>query len=220
MIVTLDGPAGAGKSTIARKLADRLGFAFLDTGAMYRAVTLAALRNRGPWDDPDALADLARECRIELDRSHVRLNDEDVSAAIRTNEVNTHIHYLADNPAVRERMVELQRAVAAGQNTVTEGRDQGTIAFPNAECKVFLTASPEERAKRRVLELQSRGEQISVEEVLAQQNDRDHRDSTRAVGRLEPASDAIQVSTDGMSADEVVERLVTIVSEKTKQTNG
>ncbi|MDA1053961.1 MAG: (d)CMP kinase [Planctomycetota bacterium] len=220
MIVTLDGPAGAGKSTIARKLADRLGFAFLDTGAMYRAVTLAAVRNQGPWDDPRALAGLARQCRIDLDGSHVRLNGEDVSELVRTNEVTSHIHHLADNPAVREQMVELQRAIAAGQDIVTEGRDQGTIAFPAAECKVFLTASPEERAKRRVLELQARGDQISVEEVLEQQNERDHRDSTRQVGRLEPASDAIEVSTDNMSSDEVVDRLVEIVSEKTQRANG
>ncbi len=220
MIVTLDGPAGAGKSTIARKLADRLGFAFLDTGAMYRAVTLAALRNQGPWNDPDALANLARQCRLDLDGSQIRLNGENVSDAIRTSQVNAHIHYLADNPSVRERMIELQRAVACGKDIVTEGRDQGTIAFPAAACKIFLTASPEERARRRVTELVARGEQISVAEVLAQQNDRDHRDSIRQVGRLEPAADAIPVSTDGVSVDEVVERLVAVVLEKSQQADG
>ncbi|HUG67431.1 MAG TPA: (d)CMP kinase [Pirellulaceae bacterium] len=220
MIVTLDGPAGAGKSTIARKLADRLGFAFLDTGAMYRAVTLVAVRNQGPWDDPQSLAELARHCQIEMDGSRVHLNGEDVSELIRRNEVTSHIHYLADNSAVRERMVELQRTIAMGKDIVSEGRDQGTVAFPNAECKIFLTASPEERARRRVQELQARGEQISVEKVLAQQNERDHRDSTRNVGRLERAPDAIDVNTDGMSADEVVERLVEIVRERTQRTNG
>jgi cytidylate kinase len=127
---------------------------------------------------------------------------------------------LADNPAVRERLVELQRAFAAGKDIVSEGRDQGTVAFPHAECKIFLTASPEERAKRRVLELQARGEQISVEEVLEQQNERDHRDSSRDVGRLEPASDAIDFCTDGMSPEEVVERLVAIVSERSLRANG
>jgi len=217
MIVTLDGPAGAGKSTIARKLADRLGFAFLDTGAMYRAVTLAAVRNHGPWDDPQALADVVRHCQIELDGSHVRLNGEDVSELIRMNEVTSQIHYLADNPAVRERLVELQRGFAVGKDLVSEGRDQGTIAFPNAECKIFLTASPEERAKRRVQELQTRGERISIDEVLEQQNERDYRDSTRKFGRLEQAPDAIDVSTDGMSPDEVVERLVHIVRGKTRR---
>lgn len=220
MIVTLDGPAGAGKSTIARTLADRLGFAFLDTGAMYRAVTLAAVRNQGPWDDPTGLAELAQGCQIEMNESAVRLNGEDVSELIRTSEVTSNIHYLADNPAVRERLVELQRAFAAGKDIVSEGRDQGTVAFPHAECKIFLTASPEERAKRRVLELQARGEQISVEEVLEQQNERDHRDSSRDVGRLEPAFDAIDFCTDGMSPEEVVERLVAIVSERSLRANG
>ncbi len=220
MIVTLDGPAGAGKSTIARTLAERLGFAFLDTGAMYRAVTLAAVRNQGPWDDPPALADLVRHCQIDVDGGHVRLNGEDVSEQIRTNEVTSHIHYLADNAAVREQLVELQRAIAVGKDLVSEGRDQGTIAFPNAACKIFLTASPEERAKRRLQELLARGEQVSIDQVLEQQNERDHRDSNRKVGRLEPAPDAIDVCTDGMSPDEVVERLVQIVREKTRETDG
>ena len=183
---------------------------------MYRVVTLFALRNHGPWDDPQSLADLAHGCEIELEGSQVCLNGEDVTNAIRTNQVNSHIHYLADNRLVRERLVDLQRAAAAGKNMVTEGRDQGTIAFPNAECKVFLTASPEERAKRRVRELQARGEQASVEQVLEQQNERDQRDSTRKVGRLEPARDAIHVSTDGLSVEEVVEQLVAIVNEKSQ----
>ncbi len=220
MIVTLDGPAGAGKSTIARQLADRLGFAFLDTGAMYRAVTLVAVRNRGPWDDPQALAELARQCQIEMEGGRVHLNGEDVSELIRLNEVTSHIHYLADNWAVRERMVALQRAFAEGKDIVTEGRDQGTVAFPKADCKIFLTASPEERARRRVQELQARGEQVSVAEVLALQNERDRRDSTRKVGRLEPAPDAIDVCTDGMSPDEVVEQLVEIVRERMQRTDG
>ena len=184
---------------------------------MYRAVTLAAVRNHGPWDDPQALADLARRCRIDMDGIQVRLDGEDVSELIRKNDVTPHIHYLADNPAVRERLVELQRAFAVGKDMVTEGRDQGTVAFPHADCKIFLTASPEERAKRRVQELQARGEQISVDEVLEQQNERDHRDENRKVGRLESAPDAIDVSTDGMTPDDVVERLVQIVREKTRQ---
>ena len=220
MIVTLDGPAGAGKSTIARQLADRLGFAFLDTGAMYRSVTLVAVRNQGPWDDPQSLAELASHCQIEMDGSRVYLNGEDVSELIRLHEVTSHIHYLADNSAVRERMVALQRGFAEGQDIVTEGRDQGTIAFPNAECKIFLTASPEERARRRVQEPRARGQQITVDEVLAQQNERDHRDSTREVGRLEPATDAIVVCTDGMSPDQVIERLVEIVRERTMRADG
>jgi cytidylate kinase len=187
---------------------------------MYRAVTLVAVRNRGPWDDPQALAELARQCQIEMAGGRVHLNGEDVSELIRLNEVTSHIHYLADNWAVRERMVALQRAFAEGKDIVTEGRDQGTVAFPKADCKIFLTASPEERARRRVQELQARGEQVSVAEVLALQNERDRRDSTRKVGRLEPAPDAIDVCTDGMSPDEVVEQLVEIVRERMQRTDG
>jgi CMP/dCMP kinase len=214
MIVTIDGPAGAGKSTIARGLAERLGFTFLDTGAMYRAVTFAAVRDGLPWDDAERLASLAQNCQIEMNETQVMLDGEDVSRSIRTTEVTTHIHYMADNPAVRERLVKLQRAAAAGRDMVTEGRDQGTVAFPQAECKIFLTASPEERARRRVLDLQARGEQASVDEVLAQQNERDHRDSIREVGRLKPAADAIEFNTDGMSVAEVVEQLAALVAEK------
>ncbi len=220
MIVTLDGPAGAGKSTIAKKLAAQLRFAFLDTGAMYRAVTLAALRNDGPWDDAAGLAEVSSRCRIDFDMHRVLLNGEDVSDLIRTREITGLIHYLADNAAVREQMVELQRAAAAGKDMVTEGRDQGTVAFPDAACKIFLTASPEERAKRRVAELQSRGVQVTFDEILEQQNLRDERDSRRKVGRLVPAADATHLDTDGMTPDEVVERIVQIVSEKTSSVDG
>ncbi len=214
MIVTVDGPAGAGKSSVARALAERLGFAFLDTGAMYRAVSLAAVRAEGPWDDPAALADLARQSRIELDGRQVYLNGEDVTEAIRSSEVTSHIHYMADNAEVREHLVRLQRDMAAGRDMVAEGRDQGTVAFPRAECKIFLTATPPERAKRRVLELQQQGEQISIDEVLQQQNERDFRDANRAVGRLVKAEDAVEVITDGLSFEEVLERLISLAREK------
>jgi cytidylate kinase/pantoate ligase/cytidylate kinase len=214
MIVTVDGPAGAGKSTVARALARRLGFSFVDTGAMYRAATLKALRAGGPWDDPDRLAELARQCRIELGDNSITLDGEDVSAEIRTVEVTAHIHHVADQPAVRETMVQLQRAAAEGKDTITEGRDQGTVAFPAADCKIFLTASPEERARRRMLELRQRGQDVSVDDILAQQNERDRRDSSRKVGRLAKAADAIEVITDGLTQDQVLDRLVEIVREK------
>lgn len=214
MIVAIDGPAGAGKSSISRALAEQLGFAFLDTGAMYRAVALAALRARIDWERPADLAQLARRLQIELRHERTLLDGEDVSQAIRTREVTAHIFYAADNPAVREHLVALQREAAAGRDVVTEGRDQGTVAFPQAECKIFLTASPLERARRRLTELQQRGEESSLEEILAQQNERDRRDSTRAVGRLLKADDAVEVVTDGLAPEEVVERLVAIVKAK------
>ncbi|MBW8883263.1 MAG: (d)CMP kinase, partial [Planctomycetia bacterium] len=179
MIVAIDGPAGAGKSTISRRLAERLGFAFLDTGAMYRAVALAALRRGFGLDDAEKIAGLANELTIDFDGVHTLLDGEDVSAAIRTTDVSASVHLAADNVTVRRRLVQLQRQMAAGRDVVTEGRDQGTIAFPKAECKIFLTASREERARRRHDELTARGESVSYEEILAQQDDRDQRDARR-----------------------------------------
>ena len=213
--MTVDGPAGAGKSTIARALADQLGFAFLDTGAMYRAVTLAALREDAPWEDATALADLARRCKIEADGTRVFLNNEDVSGSIRTTQVTTHIHFMADNPAVRAYLVDLQRAYAEGSDIVTEGRDQGTVVFPAAACKIFLTASPQERARRRMEELHARGESPTLREVLRQQDERDRQDSSREVGRLEKAEDAVEFITDGLTPREVVDHLLDIVRSKT-----
>lgn len=216
MIVTIDGPAGAGKSSVARELARRLEFRFLDTGAMYRAVALAALRRSVPWNDAARLAELAAEVNIELTDGRVLLDGQDVSDAIRTTAVTSTIHHVADNLAVRRRLVELQRRVAEGSNIVTEGRDQGTVVFPDAACKIFLTASPEERARRRAADLQQRGEDVSLAEVLAEQTQRDFRDTSREYGRLVPAPDAVEVLTDGLSPEQVVARLEQIVREKQK----
>lgn len=182
---------------------------------MYRAVTLAALRENASWEDASSLAELARRNKIEVDGTRVFLNGDDASGSIRTTEVTTHIHFMADNPAVRERLVELQRAYAEGNDIVSEGRDQGTVVFPNAECKIFLTASPEERARRRLQDLQRRGESPTLKEVLRQQEDRDLRDASREVGRLEKAQDAIEVVTDGMTPNQVLDHLLDIVRAKT-----
>jgi cytidylate kinase len=214
MIVAIDGPAGAGKSTITRTLAQRLGFAFLDTGAMYRAVALAALERGIAWDDAAGLDRVAGEIVIELDGDRVLLDGEDVSRVIRTPPVTAVIHHVADNQQVRRRLVEQQRRIARGRDIVTEGRDQGTVAFPDAECKIYLTASPEERARRRVEDLRVRGEEATLEDVLREQNERDRRDRNRPFGRLMQAEDAVEVCTDGLTPEEVVSKLEEIVRSK------
>jgi len=207
MIVTIDGPAGAGKSSAARALARRLGFHFLDTGAMYRAVTLAAQRQQIDFDRADLLEELAREVRIDLQDTRVLLDDEDVTEAIRHPSLTSLIRYAADCSAVRAVLVELQRQAVQGGDYVSEGRDQGTVVFPQAECKFFLTASPEVRARRRLAELLRHGASTTFDEVLAAQTERDDQDSTREVGRLYAAEDAILVNTDRLEPSAVAGEL-------------
>lgn len=214
MIVTIDGPAGAGKSSAARELARRLGFQFLDTGAMYRGVTLAALRAGVDLTDPDALLSVALACDIDVTDSQVTLNGEDVTREVRTSEVTAATRHAADHPGVRERLVDLQRHVGRHRDIVTEGRDQSTVVFPDAECKIFLTASESVRAERRFLDLTKRGERVSLQEVLQTQRDRDDQDAARPIGGLAKADDAIEVSTDGMSHEQVVARLLEIVEQR------
>lgn len=214
MIVTIDGPAGAGKSSAARALARRLGFRFLDTGAMYRAVTLAALRAGVDLEDQRALEGIAASLELRLENDRVLLDGEDVTQAIRTFEVTTATRHAADAPGVRGRLVEWQRRLAEDTDVVAEGRDQSTVVFPDAECKVFLTASEGVRAERRYLDLVKRGEHVSREEVLDKQRVRDERDCSRPVGALIKADDAIEVSTDGLTPEEVVEELLSIVESR------
>ena len=213
-IITIDGPAGAGKSSVARGLAKRLGFVFLNTGAMYRAVTLAALRNNDSWDDGEALAKTVENASLDLEGDHILLFGEDVSDEIRTYQVTSHVKHMADNEAVRAQLVEAQRMIAEGRNTVSEGRDQGTVAFPDADCKIFLTASPEARAKRRVGEMENRGEPVDFDSILEQQNRRDAEDSSRKVGRLLRAEDAIEVCTDSMSLEQAIGEVERVVRQK------
>ncbi|MDZ7615878.1 MAG: (d)CMP kinase [Patescibacteria group bacterium] len=217
MIITIDGPAGAGKSSVAKALAKRLGFRFLDTGAMYRAVALAGLRAGVDWSAPDALAQLAETLRIDVDGHRTLLNGEDVTDAVRLSEVTAATRYAADNVRVRDQLVRRQRELAAGGNVVTEGRDQGTVAFPDAKLKVFLTASPEERARRRLRDLERQAESALLEDVLARQQRRDREDATRTVGPLRQAPDAVEVWTDGLSFDAVVDRLVQLVEDVRSQ---
>ena len=211
MIVTIDGPAGAGKSTVARMLAQKLDFDFLDTGAMYRCVVLQGRRQKVDWKDEDWLAQIANELVLEFDGTLVLLDGEDVGSEIRSPEVTALIHYAADNLKVREAMVALQRKLASEDDVVTEGRDQGTVAFPEAECKIFLSASAEERARRRVEQMRQAGQDVTTEEILEQQNLRDRQDEAREVGGLKAAADALHVITDGMRPFEVVEHLERLV---------
>ncbi len=216
MIVTIDGPAGAGKSSAARALAARLGFEFLDTGAMYRAVTLAAMRRGLDWSRPGELAELACGLKIDIDDRRVWLDGEEVTDAIRTSDVTSLVYHAANNERVRAQLVELQRRAAYGKNVVTEGRDQGTVVFPDAECKIFLTATPEERARRRMDDLAARGERIAFDTVLADQTLRDRRDAERSCGPLVKAEDAVELVTDSLTPDEVVRRLESIVRARMK----
>jgi cytidylate kinase len=207
-VVTIDGPAGAGKSTVARQLAERLGWSFLDTGAMYRAVTLAALRSGIDLTNEAELASLMARVTVTIDAERVFLADTEVTHEIREPEVTEASRFVADSPSVRARLVALQRQFADGKSVVTEGRDQGTVVFPTALRKYYLTASPEERARRRVAQQQPFGnQQGSYESVLQSQRERDERDAARPIGAMKPAEDSRFIDSTGKSIAEVVEWL-------------
>lgn len=211
MIVTIDGPAGAGKSSIARKLAERLGFEFLDTGAMYRAVTLAAIENGVAWEETDRLESIAKQMVFKWSGESLCVNDVDVTEGIRSPLVTESIKHIADLPAVREVLSIKQREHSDGRDLVSDGRDQGTEVFPNAQYKFFLTASAQERAIRRQKQLSDAGKHIPLDEVLAAQNRRDAEDKSRPIGALRPAADAVFVSTDGMTPEQVLDHVQQIV---------
>ncbi|HUR85862.1 MAG TPA: (d)CMP kinase [Solirubrobacteraceae bacterium] len=192
MLIAIDGPAGAGKSTVARAVADALGFTYLDTGAMYRCVALADLRGA---EDP-------AECAIGLG-GRITLDGEDVTDEIRTPEVTAHASQVAARPEIRGRLVARQRELIRSGDYVAEGRDIGTVVAPDAELKVFLTASPRERARRRAEQTGA-----DVEEVLRDQEQRDARDTEREHSPLQAARDALRVDTDGLSIDEVTQKIV------------
>jgi cytidylate kinase len=219
MIITIDGPAGTGKSTVARAVADRLGSAFLDTGAMYRAIGLEALRRNANLEDVRELAYIARHVKIEFQWDQhppgVLLNGEPVGHLLRGGEATRAASYVAAIPAVRELLVRQQQQIGRERpDLVTEGRDQGSVVFPEAGLKFYLDASPAERARRRVAQLRHRGEIVDYNEVLNQIVARDTRDSGRAVGPLVVPKDAEIIDTTAMTEDEVVER---IVSRATRQ---
>lgn len=213
MIITIDGPAGTGKSTVARKVADRLGFDFLDTGAMYRAVALEALRRNANLQDARELGFIAKHCRVEFDWGRrppaVLLNGEPVSHLLRGFEATRAASFVAAIPAVREQLVAQQQRIGAEHgNLVTEGRDQGTVVFPSAQLKIYLDATPQERAKRRVAQLRARGDRANLDEVLREILERDRRDSTRSVGPLTVPPRAQVIDTTQLGEEQVVDRIV------------
>lgn len=221
MIVTLDGPAGAGKSSTARALAARLGWCYMDTGAMYRAVALVALERGLPLDDGPGLAGLVETLGIAFRDGRVFVAGRDVTAEIRTERITQATRPVADAPAVRVAMKFAQRRMAEGIDVITEGRDQGSEVFPHAELKVFLTASAEERARRRQREEVARGRTDStLEAVLMAQARRDEGDRSRPVGAMRPADDAVVFETDGLPPDEVVERLATLIAERRRRSES
>src|SRR5450432_1575723 len=213
MIITIDGPAGTGKSSVALAIAERLGFDFLDTGAMYRAIGLAALRREANLDDARELAYIARHAKIEFDWQTypptVRLNGEEVGHLLRGGEATRAASLVAVVPAIRQLLVQQQQQIGRERkNLVTEGRDQGSIVFPKAELKFYLDATPQERARRRVAQLRARGEIVDYSEILSQIVDRDDRDRNRAVGPLAVPKDGKLIDTTEMSQEQVIEHIV------------
>ena len=212
MIITVDGPAGAGKSTVARELARRLNFRYLDSGAMYRAVTWQALDARADLDDPGQLAVVAREADIELEQTpdgmRVRCDGRDVTRDIRTPEVTNNIYRMADERAVREILIEKQRQFARRHDLVSEGRDQGTDVFPDADLKFFLDAAPQERAQRRLRDMRRLGHEAPLAEVRRELAQRDTKDDSRPMGALRRTEEMIHIDSTDLTVDEVVEAML------------
>jgi cytidylate kinase len=217
-VVAIDGPAGAGKSTIAKRVAARLGFTYIDSGAMYRAVALWALRQKVDTGDMHRMEQLAMAAEIELSPGRIRLNGEDVTDAIRTPEVSGGASKVAVIPGVRRALVAKQRAMGERSSVVMEGRDIGTVVFPDADVKVFLDADPRERVRRRLEDVRAAGEEIPESALAAQMKERDQRDSTRADAPLAQAPDAAYLDSTSLTAEEVEEAILKIV--RSRVTNG
>lgn len=219
LIITIDGPAASGKSTVARRLAERLGASFLDTGAMYRAVTLAAIQAGVDMNNEQELLGVLKtrefQFSVRQGRMSVCIDGVDVTEQLRSPRVTDSARYIASAPKLRGKLVEMQRRFAAGEGkVVTEGRDQGTVAFGDADMKFYLTAEIKERAGRRLAELRAKGSVESLEEIQKAIEQRDKSDESRAVGPLRPADDAVIIDTTGLSIEEVVEKLGRCVEAK------
>jgi cytidylate kinase len=217
-VVAIDGPAGAGKSTAAKKLAARLGYAFLDTGAIYRAVALVARRRGIDWADAEGVAGVAQGIDIAFvprgEVNTVMVEGQDVTKDIRTPEMSDGASKVSAHGPVRAALLDLQRRLAASSSIVAEGRDMGTVVFPDAGAKFFLTASAEERARRRTQELAAAGRPADPGAVLQDMLERDQRDSTRAVAPLRRADDALEIDSGGLTPDQVVQRMAEVVASR------
>jgi cytidylate kinase len=219
VIITIDGPAGAGKSTVARALARRLGYAYIDTGAMYRAVALKALRAGVDWEDEEGLAAMTAGTGLELiydDQAclQVILDGEDVSEAIRSPEVTNHTFYVARSAKVRAILVEWQQQMGRRRDVVIEGRDAGTVIFPHAAYKFYLDAQFTERSRRRMTELREKGNHVNEEHLQRELQERDHKDFTRKTGPLKMADDALLIDSTHLSVEGVVEEMLRCINVK------
>lgn len=224
LIVSIDGPVGVGKSTVAKDVASKLGLIYIDTGAMYRAITLKAMNSLPDLTDVDAVGALANETTVSLVRTEKGLRIEcdgrDVSDDIRSPEVSRNTSPIADNVHVRERLVALQQEMGAVGNIIMEGRDIGTVVFPNADVKIYLDAKAETRAERRHAQWQSQGKDVNYEDTLRDLNERDRRDRARPVGALKIAEDAVVVDSTTMNQEEVVQHICDLVRSHEQKPDG
>ena len=218
IVIAIDGPAGAGKSTTAKEIALQLGYKYIDTGAMYRAITLLALESNIEMDSEEELTRIAQKAEINFaplrpEKNIVFLNDRDVTDEIRTTIVNENVSLVARVAGVREALVEKQRLMAQSGGVVMDGRDIGTVVLPLADLKIFLTASLRTRAKRRMVEMQARGEKVKLEEIESNLKTRDSIDSKREVAPLKKADDAIEIDTSGYTIEQVVKKIINLAQE-------
>ena len=214
-IIAIDGPAGAGKGTITKQVAQKLNLVNVDTGATFRCVALNMLKENVGLDEEEKIEKILEKIEIEMQpNGEIFLNGENVTHKIRENDVNNFVSPVSTIKIVRAKLLEIQRNIAEGKDVIMEGRDIGTTVFPNADVKIYLDATPEERAKRRLLQNKEKGIETSYEEVLANIKDRDYRDSTRKVAPLKKAEDAVYIDSSNMTIEEVVNKVIELVKEK------